>query len=374
MWKRILAAVGISVVVGAGVVYYVSTTGDEEEFAWGLHIVVLDVGQADAIVMVAPNGDVAVVDAGHGSTAANKIQAFLADEVENGVGNLNRAKLGVVTHYDRDHVGGFASFGAALAFDRVIDQGPSLGRENATIYTDYLTWVGDPDDDLEHDTGELGIRKEAKVGTKWHLGEARIRVLSARGDTKGSTHDLALDPGDQDINENPGSIALLVTLGEFEFYTAGDQTSDDWKTHEPDTEIAVVNGGVLGDETDIDVFKANHHGSDTSNGREFLQALDPEVAIISSKLGGHGLPKRIAVKEMIDVGAFVYITGNGLDDNGEFTDSSATADDDQWQAPADSFINEAGDVHILVSADGQNYRVMAGDDWREFSSLDSENQ
>ncbi|MCY4486760.1 MAG: hypothetical protein OXF11_06535 [Deltaproteobacteria bacterium] len=51
--------------------------------------------------------------------------------------------------------------------------------------------------------------------------------LTVRGDTDGTAHDLDLDPAGktESFDENPGSIALLIRLGEFVFYTTGDQTS-----------------------------------------------------------------------------------------------------------------------------------------------------
>ncbi len=36
-------------------------------------------------------------------------------------------------------------------------------------------------------------------------------------------------------------------------------------------------------------------------------------------------------------------------------------------------VNDAGDVHILVSTDGSRYRVFARDEWRKFSAVDSDN-
>ena len=67
------------------------------------------------------------------------------------------------------------------------------------------------------------------------------------------------------------------------------------------------------------------------------------------------------------------VSGNGLDATGRFAESGDTPDDDNWVAPAEGFVNEAGDVHIIVSADGTRYRVLAGDDWREFSAVDADN-
>ena len=48
-------------------------------------------------------------------------------------------------------------------------------------------------------------------------------------------------------------------------------------------------------------------------------------------------------------------------------------DDDGFVPPPDMFVNDAGDVHILVAADGESYRVFGAGEWREFSAVDSDN-
>ena len=53
---RTVAAVAILVLVGGGIWWFVGPGGTEEEFPWGLHIVVFEVGQADAIALVSPGG------------------------------------------------------------------------------------------------------------------------------------------------------------------------------------------------------------------------------------------------------------------------------------------------------------------------------
>ncbi len=110
-----------------------------------------------------------------------------------------------------------------------------------------------------------------------------IRCVAARGDTEGTANDLALIPatGGTTFNENPGSIALLIRLGEFEFYTAGDQTDDDWKS-EPKVEESVLNSGAIRGGNYIDLIKVSHHGSDTSTSDALVESMDPEVAVISS--------------------------------------------------------------------------------------------
>jgi len=357
--------------VAAGAIVFATGAGSflaesPQAFQVGLHIVFFNVGQADAIAIVAPDGDAAVIDAGLGSSSAAKVAAFLRDSLENGVSTITDVKLGVVTHYDLDHVGCFPSFeDEEISFRAVYDQGPSLKRHGDKRYTQYVGWVGDPNDNGEEDQGEEDyVRRRATVGLRWQLGDATVRVVSVWGDTRGSQHDLDLDPREEDIDENPGSIALLITLGDFELYTAGDQTSDDWK-HEPDAEIGVVRSGVLGDDNDVDVLKANHHGSDTSNGREFVQGLDPEVVVSADYRSDYKLPKLVSIKQFIEAGAIVYVTGDGLAPTGRFAQSSVS-EDKGYTPPNGTVFNEVGDVHILVGRDGTKYRVFGARAWRQF--------
>lgn len=52
---------------------------------WGLKIVVLNVGQADAVLVLTPNGDVCLIDAGKTNAAGKKIADYLASKTLNSV-------------------------------------------------------------------------------------------------------------------------------------------------------------------------------------------------------------------------------------------------------------------------------------------------
>jgi len=377
--RNFAIASGVLVLGVAGILFFGGGGGGGEQINWGLHIVVFDVGQADAIAMVSPDGQACVIDAGNTVESGKRVAQFLLSETENGVGALTEVKLGFATHYDKDHIGGFlALVEEGISFNSMYDQGSSLKREDPIVtsaYGKYIEAAGDTNRNLTQDSFEDSyVRKTARVGLHWKLGDAKIRCVSARGDTRGSNHDLPnRDPSVAKIDENPGSIALYITLGEFEFYTAGDQTSDDWQ-NKPDTEMSVINSGVLGDNSDIDVLKVNHHGSDTSTGQEFVQALDPEVAIITAKHGTHHLPRMISIMQLIENSAKVFITGDGIDPaTGTFSYSNQTNDDNGYLPDTTMFVNNAGDVHIYVSADGNSYKVVYGDLWEEYSSVDADN-
>lgn len=72
------------------------------------------------------------------------------------------------------------------------------------------------------------------------------------------------------INDsNNGSLALRMTYGESSFWSAG----DNYLNGEQDI---VAN---YGDAIKSDVAKMNHHGYDTSNSKDYIEVLQPKVAV-----------------------------------------------------------------------------------------------
>ena len=359
---------------------------------WGLKIVVFNVGQADAVLLLTPNGDVAAIDTGTGELGSEAITKYLADSARNGIGKLKTINLLYSTHYDNDHIGGLNKLVANdIAVLKAFDQGPSNSRllrtdkGNPSDYAKYLEAVGDYNGDNKRDADEPNfIRHKIEYADTQQIGGAsnnvKILCVSVRGDTEGYKYDINLDPASANytnFDENPGSIALLVRLGEFEFYTAGDQTSSEWK-NKPATEEAVLNSGAILGGNDIDVLKVNHHGSDTSTGKKLVKELLPEVAIISTKFTESAkLPKKIVLKELEDNRSYVLITGDGQSNN-TFTESSETDCDDNYTPSTSAVFNNQGDITVLVSKNGDHYTVtgenVTGEEFsKTFSALDSDN-
>ena len=246
------------------------------------------------------------------------------------------------------------------------------------MYGSYVNSVGDPNDNYRQDANEPEfVRHRAEFGQIETIGKndnIEIRVLSVRGDTEGTANDIDRSIDDQNRNENPGSIALLIRLDEFEFYTAGDQTDNDWKS-EPPVEESLVASGAIPNGDDIDVIKVNRHGSDTSTAANFVTAIDPEVALISTRFGaGDRLPKKIVIQQFNDNRSYVLITGDGTDPaTDEFTASIGDDGDETFTPDASATFNAQGNLTVLVSTDGARYTVMGDSFARTFSSVDANN-
>lgn len=78
------------------------------------------------------------------------------------------------------------------------------------------------------------------------------------------------------FNENPLSIALLFSYGDFKYYIGGDISGvNDW----PDVDIETVLAPVIGK---VDVMSLHHHGYKDATNSFFLNTLSPQVIVQQS--------------------------------------------------------------------------------------------
>ena len=159
---------------------------------WGLKIVVLNVGQADAILVMAPNGDVVLIDSGKTNSAGTQIADFLAAPALNGIGSLSTVDLLYSTHYDQDHIGGLPKLvERGVRIRKAFDQGISGKRslltesERLSAYGKYVAAVGDPNNNLKQDDDEpIFVRHRVHYGHIETIGredQVEIRCVAVRG-------------------------------------------------------------------------------------------------------------------------------------------------------------------------------------------------
>lgn len=237
-----------------------------------LTLYILDVGQGDGIVLVFPGGEVAVVDAGRGSYGdqGRRTVAPLLRSL-----GVRRIDLIVATHADSDHAGGLTYL-----------------VENFEV--GIFAHGSDESEDEEYQAllealERRGVRiEQISAGDELRgFGAVQIDVLhppaaSASADGSGG------------LRGNDASVVLLVDLRDVEILLTGDI--------EDAAERAIVDSGLA---RDIDVLKVAHHGSKTSSGVDFLEAFDPEFALISAgRNNTYGHPAReildrFAARDMI---------------------------------------------------------------------------
>ena len=252
-----------------------------------LRITVLDVGQGDAIFIACPNGRTLLVDGGARTpfydAGARVILPFMRAK------GYRRVDTIIVTHPDLDHYGGLRAVVESVEVGEVLSSG--LRSESRS----YQAWREAID--------RHGIPYRAVV---------KGDTLAALGGVRGLF--LHPDPlflsGPARTNANEASVVLRLSFGAFSMLLTGDI--------EDRGEAATVRRPSSLKST---VLKSPHHGSSSSSGTAFLNAVDPEAVAVSAGMYnnfGHPSPevieryrRREAEVFRTDQGGAVMIRSNG---------------------------------------------------------------
>ena len=230
--------------------------GDLAAAPVGLTVVVVDVGQGDGIVVQAPDGMVHVIDAGPGGQG---IAAMLPT-----VNALQPLGYGYtfLSHFHEDHLGGLDEVLTALPFQIALDRG-DVNRPSNTGVSNYLNAAG-------------SRRQQIALGAIYQLGGgAIVRCVAVNGLVLGGAF---VDPTQSAQEENSRSVALRLEYGQFSMWLGGDLTGGGNSTADVESPATLACG-------DVDVYKLNHHGSNTSTSLNLIARLLPELAVVSCGVG-----------------------------------------------------------------------------------------
>ncbi|MFW6116302.1 MAG: MBL fold metallo-hydrolase [bacterium] len=225
----------------------------------------MDVGQADAILILSPDGRGVLIDGGDRDSG---IVDYLRSQ---GVSSLD---VMVATHPHADHISGLVDVLRSLSVAGVVTNGAEHTTLTYERFLDAIIAAGAPYSEVRRgDTLEVGLLK--------------FDVLHPSG----LTGDL-----------NNDSIVLRLVYGDIVFLFTGDA--------EGEAERSLVASGQKLDST---VLKVGHHGSRSSTTSPFLEQVSPEVAVYSCATdNSYGHPHVDTLTALADVGADVY----GTDVNG----------------------------------------------------------
>ena len=224
-----------------------------------LRVTFLDVGQGDAVLLQAPEGQTALVDAGRGNVVP-LLREMGVEEID----------LLVATHPHADHIGGMAGVIQAMPVRFYMDNGQT---HTTATYARLMAALD----------ARPGITYLEAVPRTISLGSAEIEVLPL------------LPRGTTDHNNR--SVALVVRFGDFRAWLSGDSEVRQL-TH-------LVGQGVV---PALTLLKAPHHGSDNGFTWRFLEAARPEVVVVSVGRNGYGHPRPAALRAFAGVGATVLRT------------------------------------------------------------------
>ena len=207
-----------------------------------LQVSFLDVGQGDAILIQTPGGRKVLLDGGEdGDKLLNRLNEawpWWSKTID----------LMMLSHPHADHARGLNSLFDRYQIGQVVGTGV---WHNSSVYETWLRQL--KENNL--------VLKTVKAGEVIDLGSgATLRVLFPLDDLKAQTV----------TNLNNSSLVLKLTYGQISFLLTGD------------AEVAVEQQLVAsGADLSAQVLKVAHHGSNNATSPEFLQAVKPQLAIIS---------------------------------------------------------------------------------------------
>lgn len=229
----------------------------------------INVGQGDSILIQTKNENI-LIDAGTRKDSHSVID-YLKKQ------NIKKLDYVIATHPHEDHIGGMP---------KVIDEfeiknfyAPKK-TTNTKIFKDMI----------------LGLKKKnlkinvAKAGISLNL--SNNVMLNFLAPVKNNYNNL-----------NDYSAVVKIIDGNTKFLFTGDA--------EKNSEKDMLNSNA---DLSSDVLKIGHHGSHSSSSKEFLDKVDPKIAIIScGKNNDYGHPHKETMKELQKRNIKIYRTD--IDDN-----------------------------------------------------------
>jgi competence protein ComEC len=245
-WRRPVAVGCVAIAVPALLVWQLFPSTPVPP-PTGLRITFLDVGQGDAILLQVAEGGILVDGGPPEANVAQQLRTL----------GVRRLAAVVLTHPQRDHIGGAETVLRRLAVDRVLDPRltRSSGYERAALA----------------EAEKHGVEVvETRTGDTYRLGQLHLRVLWPDR------------PGTENEDPNQLPVVLLATYGEVDALLTADAETD-------------VTARLLS--RHVEILKVAHHGSADDGLESELRELRPEVAVISCGRGndyGHPRPSTVA--------------------------------------------------------------------------------
>ena len=241
-----------------------------------LETVFFDVGKGDCI-LISMGGEHILVDAGYEETSDD----ILEDLQSRGISALDAM---VITHYDKDHVGGAAEIASEIPV--------------GTFYLPDYTGDTDKCGDLltliqTEDLQAVRVNEEKKLS----VGSAQLLILPAL---------VAYDP----LLENDNDASLIVEV----FY------GDDAWLLPGDIEEEAIDAWLAVNTEEFDVLKMPHHGRKEKNSKDLIKNVSPSIAVITDSDEDQASDKVLKKLEKEDAEIYrsstdgtITVTGRGED-------------------------------------------------------------
>ena len=224
----------------------------------------LDVGQGDAVLITAPEGQALLYDGGRSEARMRELIRQY---------QISNVQAVIASHADADHITGLIPI---VALNR-----PKFFINNGLAGTTQ-TW--DRLINVVAQAGTAGLKADNQVFT---LGSVKLTLLAPPA---------GMPSGYPNVN----SVGLLVEYAGFRALMTGDSEALEtagWLKKYPASFLGPIN-----------VYKSIHHGASNGDNPAWLAAVRPQNVVISVGPNTYGHPTRMALELYRSIGATVYRT------------------------------------------------------------------
>ncbi|MEC9489606.1 MAG: DNA internalization-related competence protein ComEC/Rec2, partial [Halanaerobiales bacterium] len=222
-----------------------------------LEINFLAVGQGDGIFIQFPGGKNMLIDTGPPGRDGRNIEYNIISYLNHlGISSLDYL---MISHFDADHAGGLPHL---LQRKKVKNIMIPPYHQQTKLHQQLAAGIRENNSKLHFLT----------AGMNFKIADCSLKILNP-------------EPGKIREDRNENSIVFLLSYGNNKFLFTGDLSKAG--------EARIVKDYNL---AKIDVLKAGHHGSKTSSGEILLDAVKPELAVISVGRNNFGHPAAEVIK------------------------------------------------------------------------------
>ncbi len=209
-----------------------------------LKLIMLNIGQGDAIYIQTPNGNNMLIDSGRDRTILYEISNVMP---------LNKKSIDIIeiSNPDLDHIGGFPFIMQKYEIKKILS--PGVNHNSLDSYNEIQKIA-------EQEKIEV---LRPKSGTKIIL-DTKNNVTYTILWPEGNVHEWEV---------NAGSMVGLLEYHGHKILLTGDAPK------EVEDQIIIKYKNSL---ENIDILKVGHHGSKTSTGENLLKVTNPKYALISA--------------------------------------------------------------------------------------------
>ncbi len=242
-----------------------------------VRVVFLDIGQGDATFFEWPDKTQMLVDCAKDARileALGRVMPFHDRTID----------YLIVTHPDLDHYGGCIDVLKRFDVQHIIFDG--YKKEHSAMLESFL-------DATSAEKAEYVVIDRPQV---WNIGSTTIHFLYP-------DHRIETDPNIPGAKKNTGSnnasIVFTVSYGDMDLLMTGDAES----------ELESYLLQIYGDELDVEVLKAGHHGSSGATSQSWVDTVTPDVTIFSAGKGNsYGHPSLRIIRRVERAGSAVWRT------------------------------------------------------------------